>query len=85
MLPKPTGLEVEETKGRIKELIETEKFNVMVYCDLSMILPYRVAFENEKQISVGVPDSNLIRTIPSLKSENPSNDVIVKTILGRKF
>ena len=57
----------------------------MVYCDLSMILPYRVAFENEKQISVGVPDSTLIRTIPGIKSENPSDDVIVKTILGRKF
>ena len=57
----------------------------MVYCDLSMILPYKVAFENDQQISVGVPDSNLISTIPDFKSEKSSDGVIVKTILGRKF
>ena len=85
VLPKPIGLDVVETKEQIKELVETEKVNVMVYCDLSLILLYRVAFESDEQISVGVPDSNLIRTVPSLQSDKTEDGVIVKTLLGRKF
>ena len=58
---------------------------MVIYCDLSLILLYREAFGNDKRISVGVPDGDLIRTIPSLKCDEHVFGATVKTILGRKF
>ena len=66
VLPKQLGVNWDLIKSKLVELQENESVNVLVYCDLALINKCCEVFNDDDGISIGSPDSNLVRTVPAL-------------------
>ena len=66
VLPRGQGVNWEGVRTKIKEMRETEGVQVLIYSDLALIGDCATAFTGEAGISVGIPNRDLVRTIPAL-------------------